>query len=107
MFFDAHTHAHFAAFENDWKEVIDRALKNNVWLINVGTQADTSRRAIEVAHEYKEGVYATVGLHPIHTEKSYHDAKELGTDDRAREFTSRGEEFDHDIYKKLAEDPKV
>lgn len=107
MFFDAHTHAHFAAFENDWKEVIDRALVKNVWLVNVGTQKDTSRRAIEVAHGYKEGVYATVGLHPIHTEKSYHDAKELGTGDKAQEFTSRGEEFNYNEYLKLAEDPKV
>ncbi|KKW17126.1 MAG: TatD family hydrolase [Parcubacteria group bacterium GW2011_GWA1_50_14] len=107
MFFDAHTHAHFAAFENDWKEVIGRALARNVWLVNVGTQRDTSRRAIEVANEYKEGVYATVGLHPIHTEKSYHDVKELGTGDKAQEFTSRGEEFNYDTYKKLTEDPKV
>lgn len=107
MYFDAHTHAHFAAFEDDWKEVIDRALAQNVWLINVGTQHDTSARAIEVAHMYKEGVYATVGLHPIHTEKSYHDVKELGAEGAAKEFTSRGEDFDYDAYKKLALDPKV
>ncbi|MBI4094680.1 MAG: TatD family hydrolase [Candidatus Liptonbacteria bacterium] len=106
-FFDAHTHAQFAAFEHDWKEVIDRALREHVWMINVGTQKDTSEKAIEVAHKYEEGVYATVGLHPIHTEKSYHDVKELGMDDKAREFTSRGEDFDYDVYKKLAQDPKV
>jgi len=107
MYIDSHTHAHFAAFENDWKEVIDRALAQGVWLVNVGTQYDTSARAIEVAHEYKEGVYATVGLHPIHTEKSYHDVKELGAEDTAKEFTSRGEDFDYDAYKKLALDEKV
>ncbi|MBI4094349.1 MAG: TatD family hydrolase [Candidatus Liptonbacteria bacterium] len=117
MYFDAHTHVQFAAFKGDWKEVVGRALKQNVWLVNVGTQRDTSARAIEVAHEYKEGVYATVGLHPIHTEKSYHDTKELGlpsgalakggTQDKAKEFTSRGEDFDYDEYKKLAQDPKV
>ncbi len=107
MYFDAHTHSHFAAFENDWKEVIDRALAKNVWMINVGTQADTSKSAIEVAYGYKEGVYATVGLHPIHTEKSYHDANELGDSEEAKGFTSRGEEFDYAAYLKLAEDPKV
>lgn len=107
MFFDAHTHAHFAAFENDWKEVIDRALAKSVWLINVGTQFDTSKKAIEVAHGYKEGVYATVGLHPIHTEKSYHDAKELGDSDKAKGFTSRGEDFDYAEYLEIAWDPKV
>ncbi len=112
MYFDAHTHAHFAAFEKDWKEVIDRALEAGVRLINVGTQKDTSRRAVEVAHEYKEGVYAAVGLHPIHTEKSFHDSQEFGTFSHSQEcenvgFTSRGEDFDYEYYKKLAEDPKV
>lgn len=106
-FFDAHTHSHFAAFQEDSKEVIDRALANNVWLINVGTQADTSRRAVEVAREYKEGVYATVGLHPTHTSKSYHDAQELGGGEAAKAFTSRGEEFDYKYYLEFAKDPKV
>lgn len=119
-FFDAHTHTHFAAFETDWREVIERALKNNVWLINVGTQKDTSARAVEVANLYGEGVYAAVGLHPIHTEKSYHDKQELGepsavsfSNSRELEnkerggFVSRGEEFDYEYYKKLAEDPKT
>lgn len=104
---DAHTHVQFAAFQDDWKEVIDRALAQNVWLVNVGTQKDTSRKAIELAHRYKEGVYATVGLHPIHSEKSFHDDKELGTDDASREFTSRGEVFDYDYYRRLVEGPKV
>jgi TatD DNase family protein len=106
-FFDAHTHLQFAAFKDDWREAVERALHANVWLVNVGTQRDTSRRAVEVAHEFSEGVFATVGLHPIHTEQSYHDAKELGADDMAREFTSRGEDFDYEFYKKLALDPKV
>ena len=78
MLIDVHTHAQFAAFKDDYKEVIERALKAGVQIINVGTQRDTSRRAVEVTHEFPEGVYATVGLHPIHTEKSYHDAQELG-----------------------------
>ncbi len=106
-FIDAHTHVQFAAFDKDWKETIERALRQNTWLVNVGTQNDTSRRAVEIAHEYKEGVYAAVGLHPVHTEKSFHDAKELGADDAAREFTSRGEIFDVQYYRNLARDPKV
>ncbi|MEK7212665.1 MAG: TatD family hydrolase, partial [Patescibacteria group bacterium] len=106
-FIDAHTHAQFAAFGDGSKEVIDRALENGIWLINVGTQQDTSRLAVEIAKRYPEGVYATVGLHPIHTAKSFHDAQELGDTADAKGFTSRGEEFDYDYYKKLAQDPKV
>lgn len=102
---DVHTHTHFAAYKDDKDAVIRRALETGVWVINVGTQRDTSAGAIETAHQYPEGVYATVGLHPIHTDKSYHDAQELGSDDNG--FTSRGEGFDYDYYKKLALDPKV
>lgn len=106
--FDAHTHAHFAAFEKDYKEVTDRALKAGVGFINVGTQVDTSRRAIEVAHEYETSpIYATVGLHPTHTEKSYHDSQELGGGEAAKAFVSRGEEFDPKVYLAMAKDPKV
>lgn len=116
MFVDCHTHVQFHAFKDDYREVIARALQAGVWLINVGTQADTSRRAIELAKEYPEGVYATVGLHPIHTSKSFHDAQELGEPDLpaealakegAKGFVSRGEEFDPARYKELAVDPKV
>ena len=104
---DVHTHTHFAAYENDAREVIGRALKDNIWVVNVGTQRDTSVGAIKIAEEYDEGVYATIGLHPIHTTKSYHDNKELGGGEAAKAFTSRGEEFDIDIYKKLALHEKV
>ncbi|RJQ29041.1 TatD family deoxyribonuclease [Candidatus Parcubacteria bacterium] len=106
-FVDAHTHVQFAAFENDWRDAIKRAKNQGVALVNVGTQKDTSRRAIEVAEHYHHGVYATVGLHPIHTAKSFHDPHELGGGEAARSFTSRGEEFDFEYYRKLALNSKV
>src|SRR6185436_12739960 len=105
--FDCHSHVQFAAFEKDWKAVIERTLQAGVSIINVGTQRDTSAKAVEIANQYKSGVYATVGLHPVHTTKSYHDANELGGGDAAKAFVSRGEEFDHAYYRKLASDPKV
>lgn len=105
--FDVHTHTHFAAYENETDGVIQRALDAGVWMINVGTQRDTSAGAIETAHRYVEGVYATVGLHPVHTAKSYHDTEELGSTAEAKGFTSRGEEFGYDYYFKLGQDKKV
>ncbi len=109
--FDVHTHVQFAAFKDDADLVIQRALDAGVWMVNVGTQRDTSARAVEFAEKYPEGLYATVGLHPLHTEKSYHDVQELELFLNSQEFensgtpgfTSRGEEFDHAYYKKLAE----
>ena len=105
--FDVHAHVQFAVFQDDADLVIQRALDAGVWMINVGTQKDTSTSAVELARKYSEGVYASVGLHPIHTEKSYHDAQELGDSKETRGFTSRGEDFNVDYYKKLAEDSKV
>ena len=104
-YIDIHSHVNFTAFDADCDEVIKRALDNDTWVINVGTQVDTSRKAIEMAHKYDEGVYAIVGLHPIHTGASFHDKKELG--EEGKEFTSRGEIFDKDVYRELVKDPKV
>jgi TatD DNase family protein len=105
--FDVHTHTQFHAFSEDVDLVIQRALDAGVWMVNVGTQRDTSENAISFAEKFSEGVYATVGLHPIHTEKSHHDAKEFGDSSEEKGFTSRGEEFDFEYYKRLAKNPKV
>ncbi len=105
--FDVHTHTQFAAYKDDKNAVIRRGLDAGVWMVNVGTQQDTSQGAIATAHEYTEGVYATAGLHPVHTEKSFHDAEELGDGAAAKSFTSRGEVFDETAYRALAEDEKV
>lgn len=104
-YIDIHSHINFKAFDEDRDEVIVRALDNDTWVINVGTQIDTSREAVEMAKRHDEGVYAIVGLHPIHTGASFHDVKELG--EGGKEFTSRGEVFDKDAYRELLKDPKV
>lgn len=104
---DAHTHVQFAAYENDMEAVIKRSLDNNIWLVNIGTQKNTSAKALDIANSYKEGVYATIGLHPIHTEQSYHDAQELGSGEVAKEFASREEKFDYDYYLQLGKSQKV
>ena len=103
-YFDAHTHVQFVAYNDDRRETILRAKEAGVGMNVVGTQIDTSRAAVALAQRY-EGVWATIGLHPIHTSKSYHDARELGEGNK--EFTSRGEVFDMAAYEALGRDPKV
>jgi TatD DNase family protein len=105
-FFDAHTHVQFGAFDEDRAAVISRAKETGVRFVNVGTQKDTSRHAVELA-ERNEGVYAAIGLHPIHTGRSYYDVDELGGGVTARGFTSRGEVFDTEYYRALALNPKT
>ncbi|MBI3633158.1 MAG: TatD family hydrolase, partial [Candidatus Vogelbacteria bacterium] len=104
-FIDIHSHLQFVAFDTDREEVLKRSLDSETWMINVGTQFDTSKNAVDLAHTVADGIYATVGLHPIHTSKSHHDTKELG--EGGQSFVSRGEEFDFDKYKGLALDSKV
>lgn len=106
-YIDTHTHAQFAAFDADREEVMERARKAGVWMVNAGSQADTSRAAVELAERSGEGVYAAVGLHPVHVERSYHDTHELGDGEAAHAFTSRGEAFDPIYYETLARHPKV
>lgn len=63
-------------------------------MINVGTQFETSRRAVEMAEGYSEGVYAAVGLHPIHLFEHHVDEEETS-------FNTAGEEFNADSYREL------
>lgn len=104
-YIDIHAHTNFKAFDEDRDAVIRRAQDGDTWVINIGTQFDTSKKAVEMTNEYPLGVYSTIGLHPIHTGASYHDADELGNE--GKEFTSRGEIFDKEKYKELAKLGKV
>jgi TatD DNase family protein len=106
-FLDAHTHAQFSGYDADRAEVFARAQEADVYMVNAGTQRETSLRAVNLTEEYPVGVYAAIGLHPIHTSKSYHDEKELGGGEAAKAFTSRGEIFDYDYYRALALHPKT
>lgn len=93
--FDTHTHFNFNAFKDDWEAVVERTLKDQVWLVNVGAEAKTSRRAVDITDKYPEGVYAAVGLHPIHT---YDDEFEDIIKGEKVEFVTRAEDFDKKYY---------
>ncbi len=103
-YIDTHAHVNINAFKDDAEAVISKCKEEGVMMINVGTQTDTSQRAVELAEQY-DNCYAIIGLHPVHTSASYHDESELGENMKA--FTSRGEEFDVNYYRELAKNPKV
>ena len=103
-YFDAHCHVNFVAYDSDREEKILRAKDAGVAMNVVGTQRDTSAAAVALAEKY-DNVYATIGFHPVHTTKAYHDVKELG--EGGKELTSRGEVFDVAVYEALGRSPRV
>jgi len=66
MFVDTHGHVNFNAFKEDADQVLRRALENDIQVIMPGSQYSTSARAVRIAEQYEHGVYAAIGLHPIH-----------------------------------------
>ena len=87
MIIDTHSHLSFKAYDNDRNEVIKSLKQEGFVCIDVGTKYETSKRAVELAEKY-EGIYAAIGMHPIHIEKD-------------------GEEFDKNKYLELAKSKKV
>ena len=109
---DTHGHVNFNAFKNDAEQVLQRALDTDVWVIMPGTQYSTSKRAVEIAERYEAGVYAAIGVHPIHMgEKRRVDVQEVQSQEDEggswMVFETRSEEFEYEKYKQLAQNKKV
>jgi TatD DNase family protein len=98
MLIDTHAHVNFEGFKDEYKEVLARAKEAGVLVVNVGTQLDTSASAVKMAEEF--GLYAVVGLHPVHTYSQNLDEEET-------HFKTREEKFDYEAYRKLASNPLV
>ena len=85
MLIDTHCHLNFEAFDKDYEAVALRSQKKGMKLITVGSQIETSKKAVEIAHKF-EHIFAAVSLHPIHVVD---------------------EEFSKEEYMPLAEDTKT
>lgn len=100
MLIDTHAHVQFSGFKDEVDEVMRRALDNDIVVINVGSQIDTSREAVKMLAKYPENVYAVVGLHPEHTFRHTFDEEES-------HFETRQEDFSYEVYKELASNDRV
>ena len=103
MIIDTHSHLSFKAYDKDREEVVKCTQKEGVICIDIGTKYETSKNAIELA-EKNEGIYASIGLHPIHIKT---DLMKLRTDEEEGNFAPLGEEFDKEKYRELAKSKKV
>lgn len=104
MLIDTHAHLNFNAFKDDFSKVIDLCLENNIWVVNIGSKYENSKKAIEMAESYDQGVYAVIGLHPVNLDtglvKMKHDSVESNSQ-------SKEADFDYDRYKKLTSSGKA
>jgi len=102
MLIDTHSHINFDAYRSDTDEVIRRSLDGGIWMINVGTNFKTSKKAVEITQKHKEGVFTSIGLHPINLDTGLVKIK-----NDEKEGSHFEKEFDYEEYKKLAKSEKV
>ncbi|MCU0678980.1 MAG: TatD family hydrolase [Planctomycetes bacterium] len=100
MLVDTHAHVNFNAFRQDADAVISRALSENTWLVIVGADHKTSKRALDYANKYEVGVYAAAGLHPMHIFSFRAQSEDY-------DFQTRGEDFNYELYDKLVQFEKI
>lgn len=83
-FIDIHCQLEFPDYDSDRDLVIERFQKEEIGVINVGTDVEMSKKAVALAEKY-ENMWAIVGVHPNHAK----------------------EDFDMNTLERLAVQPKV
>jgi len=66
---DTHAHLNFSQFDEDRKDIISKCLDNNISIINIGTDYNSSLEVIKIAEEFN--LYASIGLHPLDIEEGF------------------------------------
>lgn len=103
MLIDTHCHLNFVDFKDDYLDVAKRALAENIQMIVVGSEHKTSLRAANLTNGFEGGVYAAIGLHPIHLE----DILIKNDNENGKyEFRSRAENFIESDYQKIIDENK-
>lgn len=102
-YIDIHAHLNFSVYKDDLEEVKERMKGDDVYCANVGTKESTSKKAVELTIQ-NEDMYAFIGLHPIHTNKCFHDEQEIGPE--TPPFESNGETFNEEFYQALIDQDK-
>ena len=91
-FIDTHCHLDSPVYECDLDIVVKHALEEGVWIVTLGSDLETSRRAVAIAEKYPEGVFAAIGLHP----------RRIGA-----EVLAEDKLIDMGAFSELAKHPKV
>ena len=109
MLFDSHTHLNLVAFDSDRDKLIKNYLKKGLFLVNVGTCFQTSKKAVEIAEKY-QNCWASVGLHPAHSfpaPPNQLDKNEISSLDSDIQETLIVEEFDSKFEDLIQKNKKI
>ena len=75
VFYDTHAHLDYPELAADLPQIIERAQAAGITrIITIGTDLDSSRRAMEIAEQFPD-VFAAVGWHPSDVLKSAADVR--------------------------------
>src|SRR5438132_7133812 len=74
-FFDTHAHLDYPDFAEELPQIVARAGAAGITqIISIGTDLDSSRRAIKLAEQFPN-VFAVVGWHPTHASEAPADIR--------------------------------
>ena len=83
-YIDAHCHIQFEQYDDDREEIVEQMREQGIAAIVVGCDYESSQKAVALAEKH-EHLFASIGIHPTDTD----------------------ELFDIDMFRMLAEHPKV
>jgi TatD DNase family protein len=63
MLIDSHAHINFKEYEDEVGDVIKRSLVSNIQIITVGSNYESSQKAVEIANQH-DGIWVVIGCHP-------------------------------------------
>ncbi len=104
MMIDTHCHLNFNDFKDDYLEIINKTLVEEVSMIIVGSNLKTSERGVKIAKDFPLSVYTAIGLHPIHLQNEI--IKSDKNDTEAYEFITKKEEYQEENYQRLIDNNK-
>jgi len=74
MLVDTHSHLNFKSYDEDRDEVIKRTRDEGVVCIDIGTDYQASKKAVELA-ETNKNMFAAIGVHPTDSDDKFSKEK--------------------------------
>ena len=74
MLIDTHSHLNFKSYDEDRDEVIKRNRDEGVVCIDIGTDYQASKKAVELGED-NENIFAAIGVHPTDSDEKFDKEK--------------------------------